>query len=550
MRLLDVLVLLGSAMLLGALAERLRQSAIIGYLLAGMMVGPNVLGWVRSGEEVEVIAELGAALLLFTIGLEFSLRRLVKMGRVTFAGGGLQVVLTGALAHGIALALGFDFRTSVAVGAVIALSSTAFVLRVLVDTMQTESLMGRNAIGVLLFQDAAVVPLVLLVSALAGGAAAVDVGIELARTMGLAVVGIGVLFLILNYVTPPLFHARGLSRNRELPVLLTAVIALGSAWAAHSVGFSPAIGAFAAGLVLAESPFAIQIRADISALRTLLITLFFAAVGMFGDPVWVVQNLGPVLAVVVLVLVGKPLVIWGVLRVLGYSSALALATGLALGQIGEFSFVLAQVAAGGGLFDAELFRLILSVTVITLLLTPYLVRTGPWLLQGGRRSAREESATGLEPAECGEGDRRGHVIVAGFGPAGQEAATFLRDERGEDVLTVDMNPKNAAAAHDRGIQFVIGDATHAGVLEHLHVRCAAAVIVTIPDPASAVQIVRLTRILAPQARIAVRARYHISREDLVDAGAEVVVDEEREVGILLAKKAEALLEGGPVGENG
>ena len=267
----QVLVLLSVALVLGVVFERLRQSAILGYLVAGVVLGPATLGWVETEEVVGDIAELGVSLLLFAVGLEFSLKRLWRIGPVGLGGGTLQVLLTGAVAAIVCLALGMSGGTAVALGAMISFSSTACVLRILVDRTRIDSVYGRNALGILLLQDIAVVPLVLLVTMLASSSGG-DFG-QLLLAMGrslIVFVGLtGGFWVISNYVLPHLMRASLLARNRELPILLAMVVALGSAWAAHAFGLSPALGAFVAGMVLAESPFALQIRSDIGALRTL-----------------------------------------------------------------------------------------------------------------------------------------------------------------------------------------------------------------------------------------------------------------------------------------
>ena len=535
----DILILLGAALVLGILAEQLRQSAIIGYLLAGMLIGPNVLGLIPTGEDVEVLAELGAALLLFTIGLEFSLRRLLRLGWVPFVAGGAQIMLTGAAAYLVGIALGLGTRPAMAVGAVAALSSTAFVVRVLTDRAQTDSVFGRNAIAILLIQDVAVVPLVFFVSALTGDGGLEETLVDLGRAAFLGTVGLGVLYLLVGVFLPWVFRLGGLTRNRELPILLAVLVALGATWGAHSIEFSPAVGAFAAGLLLAESPFAVQIRSDLAALRTLLITLFFSSVGMFGDPAWAVSHSGMVLALVALVVVGKSGIVAGLLRLLGYRFGTALATGLTIAQVGEFSFVLAQVARGEGLFDDDLFRLILSVTVLTLLLTPYLATAAARVLPEATGGRRERGSKREVELACGDGP--GQVVVIGYGPAGQRAADVMREAGIEHLTAVDLNPRNAVAAREHGIRLHLGDATHAEVLEHLEIGCASAVLVTIPDPAATKRVIDLVRFLAPQAYLLVRARYHIYQEDFRRAGATTIVDEEAQVGLQLAKEARELL---------
>ena len=538
--LLDVLILLLAAMLLGALCERLKQSAILGYLLAGTLLGPNALNWMPSHKAVAAIAELGVALLLFTIGLEFSWRRLRRIGAIALGGGTVQVVLTGALAAGVCLALGLSGRPALAVGAMIALSSTACVLRLLVNRAEIDGVPGRNALGILLLQDIAVVPLVLLVTALGGdgSASAAQIAWELARAAGVAALLVAGLFVVLNYVVPLLLGARAATRNRDLPILLAIITALGAAWASHKLGLSPALGAFVAGLLLAESPFATQIRADVAAVRTLFLTLFFSSIGMLSNPAWVLEHWVMVTAVVAAIVGGKTIVVSAVARLFRSAPGHAVATGICLAQVGEFSFVLAEVARHGGLLDGNLFNLMIASTIGTLFVTPYLVAAAPHLATAvGRLSGQGPRV--LHPAPEGatlpaDAGLNGHIVIVGFGPAGQRIAEALIPEHKSRLVVVELNSRSASIARTYDLRTYIGDATRAEVLEHLHLGRAQAVAVTLPDPATARQVIRQIRALAPQTPIVARARYHVYRWDLRFAGAQVVIDEEEQVGLHMA----------------
>ncbi len=548
--LLDVLLLLSTATALGIVCACLKQSPIIGYLAAGTLVGPNVLGVVGSGEQVELLAELGIALLLFTIGLEFSWRRLVGLGRVAIGGGFLQVGVTVSLVAGACLLMGVQARTAWALGAIIALSSTACVLRLLVARAEIESNHGRHALGILLVQDAAVVPLVLLVALLGGegasvgggagtgagesGAGLAEAGWALARVLGGAAVLIALLFVLLRYAMPWLLRLEALRHSRDLPILIAVVVGLGAAWASHEFGLSPALGAFVAGMLLAASPFATQVRADIASLQTLLVTLFFGSIGMLGDPAWLLGNVGLVLGVVTAIVVGKALIVWAILRLLGQAHESALMTGLCLAQVGEFSFILAM-SAHGSLIDDDTLRLLVSATIISLFLTPYLVSTAPWLaprIIAGLRRARLVSAP-APPVGAPAHAAAGRIVVVGFGPAGQAVGRMMAGHDRE-VVVLDLNVKAIKAAQAMGLVGHVGDATHEDVLHHAGVRTADTVVVTIPDPAMAGRIVRLVRVAAPDAHVIARARYHRYVREIRESGAHDLVDEETLTGERLA----------------
>ncbi len=534
--LFDILVLLGGALVLGVLCERLKQSPILGYLAAGTLLGPNALQVVSSADEVSQLAELGVALLLFTIGLEFSWPRLKRLGAAALGGGTGQVLITMGIGAGCALGFGVSWKTAVAIGAIVALSSTAVVLRLLISRAEIESAHGRHALGILLMQDVAVVPLVLLVTVLGGEGSAQQVGTDVLFAIAGALVLVAVLYVLLNKVAPRVMGLGVLQKNRDLPILLAIVIGLGSAWGSHKLGLSPALGAFVAGMILAESPFATQIRADIGSIRTLLVTLFFSSIGMLGDPAWFALHLPEVLGLVAAIVVGKSVVIWVVLRVFGLTHRNALAAGICLGQVGEFSFVLAAVARGT-VISEEVFTLIISTTIVTLFLTPYLVAKGPMV--AGVVVGVFERLGVLKPSLVrGDDDlslSSGSLIVIGFGPAGEAIGTTL-EGYGDRVSVIDLNPVSVRRAQRLGFTGHIGDAAQPEVLEHAGIGHASAVVVTIPDPGAARGIVELVKSMTPDVHIIVRARYHRYFADLQAAGADEVVDEERIVGAILAAR--------------
>ena len=532
--LLDILILLTAALVLGSLFERFGQSAILGYLLAGALLGPNALDLLPSHVAVTAMAELGVALLLFTIGLEFSWRRLRSLGPVALAGGTLQLLLTGAVTASVGLALGLGGRQSLAVGAIIGLSSTAAVVRLLVSRAEIDAVHGRNAVGILLLQDIALVPMVLMVTALGGEGSLLQIGGALGRALGLAILFVGALHLLLNHAVPLLLGSSLAARNRDLPVLLAIVIGVGAAWGSHRLGFSPALGAFVAGMLLAESPFATQVRADIVPLHILFVTMFFSSIGMLTNPAWMAQNWALLAAVVAAVVVGKAAVTSGVVLLFRYPLGQSLATGTCLAQVGEFSLVIAGVARGTQLIDVDLFELIVATVAITLFLTPYLTMLAPRLATAvGKWSVRP-------PTEVHDGApeqpaiARDHVVIVGFGPAGQRVAEMLMGLEQCQILVVDTNPKSADHARSYGLRTYLADATREEVLESVQVRTARAVVVTVPDPATARLVVEQVRSLSPDTFIVVRARYHVHRWQLTVAGAHVVIDEEQEVGLRIA----------------
>lgn len=526
--LLEIVVLLACCLLIGGIFARFGQSPIVGYLLVGVLLGgPGSVHLVKSAHDIETIAELGVSLLLFSLGLEFSLGRLKSLGGRTLLAGVIQVVVTTIVVALIAMALRLGIKQSIAIGAMVSLSSTACVLRVFMERAEVDSGHGRAAIAVLLIQDMAVVPLGVLMTILGGGGTPVEIALNVGRIIFLAAVLIVALYVLLNKLAVIALGTLTLERNRELTILLAVVTGLGAACAAHGVGISPALGAFVAGMFLGSSPFATQIRADVSSLRTVLLTLFFGAAGMVASPVWILSHWYLVLGVSALVVVGKTAIAWLIIRLLGQPHQVAAAAGVALAQIGEFAFVLGTTARQSGVVEPETYQLIVSVAITTLFLSPYLVPNAPdigMFLASRLGLGRGESAdTGAVPVPHPD------VIVIGFGPAGQLAVQPLvgRDYR---VVVIELSQEGVQTAQELGFEGQIGDATQAEVLEHADVATAKVVIITIPHQLAALSILAQVRLASPLTHVVVRSRYARHTAEFERAGAQVVLGDEEQLG--------------------
>ena len=534
--LMEIVLLLTVAFLLGAIAQKLKQSAIIGYLIAGAVVGPLLF----NAEAVRQVAELGVALLLFSIGLEFSFSRLKKLGSIALIGGTLQVSVSLVL-FAIALIPFFKLSTAIAIGAMAALSSTAVVLRILVDRSAIDSVHGRNALGILLLQDIAVVPLVLLVTILTRGGSVGEIALHLGKTLGAAFILVVAFYLLFYHLVPRILMAQGLFANRELVVLLAIIIALGSVWVAHSLGLSPALGAFLAGMLLAESPFATQIRSDIVSIRTLFVTLFFTSVGMLADPLWLVQHLPWVILGLLLVFGIKTLIVYGIARFFNNGPNHALATGFTLAQIGEFSFVLAAAAFEGALINADQFALVLSITILSLLLAPYMVANAPkWASLTLTHIFRTKSQFSEHTHTHPPSDQM-HVLIIGFGPAGQQVAHALKSQNVHSHV-IELNPHTAAKARQMDLHVHIGDATSSDMLNHIGTPAICAAVITLPDPKTCRDVIANLRLLLPGIPILTRSRYHRYMREMKNRGATIVVDEETTVGQTLADSLIAMMQ--------
>jgi len=536
--LLEVVVLLGAALVFGGIFARFGQSPLLGYLLAGMLVGaPGGIEFVKSGRDIEAIAELGVTLLLFGLGLEFSWKRLRGFGRSALLAGVGQVLGTGAVVAAVGVALGLSGKQAVALGAMLALSSTAGVLRVLMDRTEIDSPHGRSAVAILLVQDIAVVPLAILVSILGAGSTASETAWEVGRILLMAGGLVVLLYLLVSQLAVRALGALAIERNRELTTLLAVLVGLGSAWGAHAAGVSPALGAFVAGMLLGASPFATQIRADIASLRIVLLTLFFSAVGMTADPVWMMHHAPLVLGASAALILGKALVVWIVMRLFGVPNRVGAATGFTLAQIGEFAFVLATIGAASGTVTEETRMLVVSCAIVTLFATPSLVAYAPAL--AGWIFRHHAAPVTQRPPKPGP-----DVVIVGFGPAGQGVARALAG-RSEIGVVLDLNREAIGKANEFGLRGQLVDATQLDVLEHVGVRRAQVVAITIPSREMAFVALQQIRALAPQARLIVRSRYERYTDDFVECGAHAVVgDEERVAAALGAQVLAALDEGG------
>jgi len=539
----DVLILLTAALLLGFVMQILRQRPVLGYILAGILLGPHGFAVIHNQKAVEDIAYLGVSLLLFAIGLEFSWSRLRSFGTAGLGGGSLQVLFTGGAAYALSIFLGVAPPMAFVLGAVTALSSTAFVLRLLAERSELDSVQGRHAVGILLLQDLAVVPLILVVEILVQGGGAGAFFLRLGKAL-LVLPALAAVFVILfRLVLPRILKTSLVHRNREFLVLLAAVTALGSSWLAHHLGYSAALGAFLAGMLLGDSPFATQFRADMGALRTILVTVFFSSIGLLADPRWMLEYWFEVGLLVLCVLLGKTIIVTVVLKLFRLTLAHAVATGLCLAQMGEFGFMLATLGKGA-ILDDHLFMLIVSATIVSLFFTPYLMagampvgRRVDRILSFGRSArSRPGAAEASGEAACAP-----EVVLIGFGPAGREVAARLERLRCR-LLVLDLNPKIPDIAREYGFEGQVGDASQIEVLEHAGITGAGIVVVALPHPETVSHVVENVKALSPKAHVVARSRYNIHRHRLERAGADLVVDEERMVGLRIAEDVEAYLE--------
>ena len=520
----DLLLVIALAAAGVALFERLGLPSIAGFLVMGALVGPGALGIVDDPESVRALAEFGVVFLLFEIGLELPFERIREIGLTALVAGGLQVSLTlggGAL---IAWSLGASVPTALAIGGVVAMSSTALVMGLLSEQGVIDAPHGRLSVAILLFQDLCIVPLLLSAPILAAGAD--GSGGTVVVAVGRALLAMAALFVVARFIVPWLLERAAMLGSRELFSLLALLIVVGSAVIAENLGLTLAVGAFIGGIVASASPFAYQMFAELVPLRGVLIGLFFTAVGMLFDPAAALAAAPAVLGWVLAVVLGKALVVAGIVGlVMRRGIRLAVLTGLGLAQTGEFSFVLAASAVDEGLLSDELQDVFIASSVLTLVATPFLFRFAPRLAGWLSRLSDRDRVT--EEAERSGDELHDHAVLLGFGLAGHNVARVLRAV-GVSYAAVDANAHAAEEARERGEYVVWGDATRAPLLRHLAVERARLVVVALSDPIATRETVTLVRSLAPDVRLLVKTRWQRDLDVLSRLGADVVVAEELE----------------------
>lgn len=532
----DITILLGVAVLLGIIAERLGISGVVGYLLAGTLVGPGLLNWVTSDEEtIRVIAEIGVALLLFTIGLEINGRRLRELLGRGMAMGVLQILVTGSIGYALAVLFGTTPKTAIIVGAMLALSSTAVVVRVLQDRSELDAVHGRLSLSVLLVQDLAIVPIMLLIGLLSEIPDEQVVSMQTSGVGAKLVVLAITTFLIGILIVPRIFGAAIIRRSGEFPAIIGLVTCFSAMWLTHQLNLSPALGAFVAGLILAGSPFAAQVRGDMAPLRHIFLTLFFAATGMLADLPWLLgqQHWLWVVGVALGIVVGKSGIIWVVGMVCKQSRRISIASGLCLAQIGEFSFVIGAAGLKFGLLEDDHFQLMMSSSLLTLLVAPLLIG------KARRISSGIDSVLGTEcHLESDEeiASLRNHVVVLGYGVAGQQVVAGLL-ETGNQVLVIDIGPVGVQQARQDGAAAILGNAQRRDILDHAGLTHAKLVVSTLPDHRASSESIEQIRAFASSLPIIARSRYSRHADLLSLAGADIVVDEEECVGKTLEAHA-------------
>ena len=529
----ELVALFALSVLIAYICYRIRLSPVVGFLIAGALIGPYALGVVEDIELVNQLAEIGVILLLFTIGVEFSLEELKGIGRFIVTGGGLQVGITIAATTAVLVSFGVEWRTGVFTGFLIALSSTAIVLGLLSERAQTDTPAGRVSLGILIFQDLAIIAMVLLVPLLGGEDQTVlDVGIVLVRAI---VVVVGVVFFA-RLVVPRILEWVARTRRQELFLLTVVAICFGTAWLTSLAGISLALGAFLAGLVVSESRFREHALSEILPLRTVFYAVFFVSIGMLFNVEFMLEHLFMISLIALAVLGFKVLSTSGTVLAMGFPTRIATIAGLTLAQIGEFSFVLERAGRDVGLspagMGAEGEQAFIAVAFLLMAVTPFLMQVAPGI---GERISRL-MPVGRTPVEKPDEEEHrpltDHVIVIGYGPAGRRLVQVLKNT-GIPFIVLELNPRSVSQGKQEGIRIMYGDASRLPILESAGLHVAKVLLVAINDRDATPRIVSLARYENPTIQIFARTRFISDMARMQKEGADIVVPEELETSVRL-----------------
>lgn len=519
-----------SALIVFALGK-LRIPSVVGFLIAGAILGPHGFQFIRDVHEVELLAEIGVILLMFTIGLEFSLKNLMMLRTQVLGGGSIQVALTVlAVAVMSFFCLNQNINAAVFDGFLVALSSTAIVIKLLMEKAEINSPHGRTSVGILLFQDLCVVPFMLLIPILVGNGGSIH---DIAFTMLKSFAVLAVVLIAARWAVPFILHEIVKTRSRELFIITIILLCIGTAFFTSKLGLSLALGAFLAGIVISESEYASQALADIMPFKESFIGLFFISVGMLMDIGFLRENIVAVIGTVLSIIAIKTIISASASTMSGQPIRTSILSGLYLSQIGEFSFVLALAGKKAGLLEEFGYQIFLSASVITMLLTPFIIGISPRISEYlisvlplrsferiKRKKLREELLS----------KKSDHVIIIGFGVNGSNLAKVLK-ESGIPYVILEINANTVRKMKKRGEPIYYGDGTSAEILHKMGIHRAKVLVIAISDPAATRRIVQIARHENPHIYIIVRTRYVAEVDDLIKLGANEVIPEEFETSI-------------------
>jgi CPA2 family monovalent cation:H+ antiporter-2 len=527
----DIVIIFGLAVAVLLIFHFLRLPAVVGLLLTGILAGPYGFGLIKAVHEVEVLAEIGVILLLFTIGIEFSFKKLIEIKKQVVVGGALQVGLTILAVFVIARQIGLSSQEAIFYGFLISLSSTAIVLRLIQERAEVDTPHGRTGLGILLFQDIIIVPMILVTPMLAGSRPGeIDRDIFIFAAKGIAIISL--VLVAAKWLMPWLLHQVARTRSKELFLLSVVAICLAIAWLTSNAGLSLALGAFIAGLIIAESEYSHQALGNILPFRNVFTSFFFVSIGMLLDTGFLINNPVIILIASAGVLLLKALIASSAAILLGFPLRSGILTGLSICQVGEFSFILSRTGLEHGLL-ADHYQLFLAVAVLTMAATPFIISLAPrfadLILQ---IPVPVKLRTGLWPGSEKKSHKKlkQHLVIIGFGLNGRNVARAARIT-GIPYMIIEMSPDTVKKEREKGEPIFYGDAIHEGVLRHACIEDATVVVVAINDPAATRAITENARKLTRKAHLIIRTRYLTEMQALYDLGANEVIPEEFETSV-------------------
>ncbi|MGE5390356.1 MAG: cation:proton antiporter [Deltaproteobacteria bacterium] len=527
----DIIIIFALSIAVIFVCQKLTIPSVVGFLITGVLAGPYGLGLINDVEAVKVMAEFGIILLLFTIGIEFSLSQLVQIRRSVLLGGSLQVALTIAAAAFVMIRTGMPYRPAVFVGCLLALSSTAIVLKVMQDRSEIDSPHGRNVLGILIFQDLIIIPMMLLTPLLADSSTGNLSGSPLAM-LGKVILVLGLVYISARWAAPFLLQQIARQKSRELFLLSTVTMGLAVTWLTSSIGLSISLGAFLAGLIISESEYSHQALGNILPFRDVFTSIFFVSVGMLFNIQTFAHHPLEFAGAALAVLAGKALIAALVVLALGFPLRTAILSGLALGQVGEFAFILSSYGLDYGLLSSSFYQFFIIVSVLTMILTPFCISLAPAIARGILLlplPGRLKYGAGTDSCHA-DSALEDHLIIIGFGVNGKNLARAAAAS-GIPYVILEMNPDLVGDARRDGEPVYFGDATQLEVLRQVNVAVARVAVVAISDAAATIRICDLIRRISPEVHLIVRTRYIQEVEGLFRVGANEIIPEEFETSV-------------------
>ncbi|MDI6767021.1 MAG: cation:proton antiporter [Bacteroidota bacterium] len=524
----DVFVIFSAVIIVLLLFRKLRIPTVVGFITTGILIGPPGLQLIRDTANIHLLAEVGVVLLLFTIGLEFPADRLKQMRKTMLIGGGLQLFVTIGLTASIVSLFQINIGQAIFIGFIISVSSTAIVMKILSERRETNAPHSKISLGILVFQDICFIPMMLLVPVLGGTSEVIFT--DISYKLGVGFLTITIVVIAGRYLMPRLFRWLVRFQSREVFVLGIVLVSIGTAWFTSLGGLSLALGAFIAGLVLSESEYSHQIFSEILPMRDTLASLFFISIGMLLDMNHVMHSFVPLIGSVLGLIIIKFIVLVGVVLILKYPIRIAITVGLALSQVGEFSFILAREGYTSGLLSNYYYQNLLAIAIITMLATPFMIKAGSRLAPIVNKIFPKQ-VVGIEDiSSTAVGKLEGHVIIVGYGLNGRNLANVLR-ETGIPYIILDLDGDAVRNARSKGEAIMYGDGTRSSILSQVHIEKAKVLVIAFSDQESVKYIVRTARNLNPHLYIIVRTHYLSEMEKLYEFGANQVIPEEFEASI-------------------